>query len=598
MVYLLGASVYAILAFRNFSSVDVVATLLLFSALPLGLIFFASLQSGDAIHAPHRNSILLAILVAPLIFFIQFSGISKWKSYFTNFANHRMGAEGGFHQDSVFHVAIIQGVLNTGRPTTGQHLEPWVSYHTLSHYIDAAALFLLRLDPWESYALLFFAKGVTISLAIIYFSMKVAQGRADSLFWITLLIVFPAFTATWHVIGSHGQWFPMLALALLSHRVFVIVAKERHSWREFLFLTLLVVIFSAGKVSTGFSFALIVGLWLFFRRPFDLRVVGVGAVWVGFLGLYSLVFSARVSTKLDPSGLLNLFHSSGREIFALISIAIIIVVVSRVAGSKYGVALSGAVIVSLPVTAGAVIAVTDNPSDVFYFFHGLFSTTLLLSVAFVASALFSSENQTAPGERAPVYLVKLLAFAGALLFAFSPVSSKAELSPYSDVGAIWGIASSVNGHTYHWFNQGAGPGERMSTWQAFRNDPLQVAGGNGRPWPSQFRDTLHEFTGAQTFSEESPVLFLTSEQFDFVADQMSAPLPWATGLAVTAVTGMPLVFGVLDSNIPSYGFSDYGKDAGALSEGSVTEELLCSLNRPVIVVDAIDDFNFSMRCFS
>ena len=597
LIYLTGAAIYAIFAFRNFSSGEVIATVFLFSALPLGLIFLSATPGGSESPLLGRQSIILAAAVAPVMFFIQFSGLTRWAPYFSNFANHRMGlGEPGFHQDSVFHVAIIQGVLNTGYPTTGQHEEPWASYHTLSHYVDAIALYFLGLDPWESYTLFFFAKGVAVSLAVIYFSTRVAEGRSESVFWLTLLIVYPAFTATWHVIGSHGQWLPMTILPLVAYRVFLIATKNHRTWSEYLLLSVLVIVFSFGKVSIGFAFAVLVGLWLFLRRPVDWRIVIVGVTWVSFLGVFSLVYSPGVSGDIDSSVLWGRFAFAWPDIFALILIAVVTGFVSQVVKAKFGWALTGAITASVIVTVGAVIVATDNPSDVFYFFHGLFSVALFLSVALVAEALLPNTIKNEASAGSQLHPIRILAFMGALLFAVSPIVSKAQVSPYANLDSMWTIATTVTNHTYFWSNEGAERGDRLTAWQALRGKPLRVENIYEQPWPLQFRDSLHEFIASQGISDGSPVLFLTAEQLELVSNKISPPTPWSTGLAITAVTGVPLLFGVLDPDFQNYGFRDYGDDAQVLSENQVSQARLCQFDRPVIVFVDVDQLTFSLLC--
>jgi len=252
-------------------------------------------------------------------------------------------------------------------------------------------------------------------------------------------------------------------------------------------------------------------------------------------------------------------------------------------------------VASVVTTAVTVIMATNNENDVFYFFHGLFSTALFLSVVFVARALFPSSERQETRTPLQLDLFKLLAFAGAFLFVVSPVTRVAWIPPYSSPEAIWAIGTTVSNHTYQWSNEEAGPGERLTAWTALRGKSLRVAEDYQRPWPSQFRDTVNDFLDSENLSDESPLLFLTSEQLESVSQRMSGPL-WATGLAVTAVTGMPLVHGVPDPPRSDYGFGDYDEDALVLPQVSVSEDKLCGFGRPIISVTDIDDVAFKVLC--
>ena len=596
LLYMSGATVYAVFSFRNFSSVEVLSAVLLLCAVPLGLILFTATPKQSSDSSPAWLSTAAALVVAPLIFLVQFSGHRRLSHLYSNFPNHRMGVDDpGFHQDSAFHVAIIQGVLNTGYPTTGQHLEPWVSYHALSHYVDAMVLFLLGVNPWESYGLLFFAKGVSISLAVIFFSMKATGNRPEILFWPILLIVYSAFTATWHVISSHGQWFPMIVLSLVAFRVFTIAMKDKRTWTDYLLLSVLVVVFSLGKVSLGFTFAVLVGLWLFFRRPVDWRLLPIGVAWAAFLGLYSMVFFSSYASAIDRPSLGSLFGFVLQDVSALVLIAILIAGIAWFSQVNYGGSLTFALVTAMVFTTAAG-TVASNGSDVFYFFHGLFSIALFLSVAFATRALFPEEESNQRIEFPKIYGPKVLAFVSAFMFAVSPVVSKSQMSPYSSFGTVWDVVSSVGDHTYRWWNEGSGPSERFTTLHALRGETLQVEPDNETPWVVQFRDALDGFTNSEEFPGGAPLLFLTAEQFEFVSNRLLPPTPWSTGLAVTAVTGMPLVFGVFDAGFGSYGFGDYREEARVRPEASVSEELLCDFGRPVIVIFDIESFSFGVAC--
>lgn len=601
-LYLAGATTYGILAFRNFSAGEVVTAIFLFSALPLGLIFFTA-SPQTLLRAKNRGAALaLAVIAAPVMFFIQFSGLREWSGYVSNFPNQRMDFGGGFHQDSVFHVAIIQGVLNTGYPTTGQHLEPWVSYHALSHYVDAVALWLLGIDPWESYALLFFAKGVAITLSVIYFAMKVAEPHSRSFFWLTLLIVYPAFTATWLVIGSHGQWFPMIVLALSAHRVFVVAMKDQRIWGDYALLTVLVVVLSLGKISLGFSFAVLVGLWLFFRRPIDWRLIVTGVAWVTFLAAYaSGAFNSRLSSGTEFSSVwtrdvVGLFRYASEDILAVSLLTALAGIVARLVKSALVRSFTSSLAVSLAAIALAVVIATENLSDVAYFFHGLFSVALLLSLPLLAGALAHNPQSAAGPSSHEKSGLRLLAFVASFLFALSPVVSKEQGSPYTSLQKAKYTAVGILGHTYLWANEGAEPVDRMTTWQAALGKQFRVEEPEKLPYASRLRDALKDFVEVNGLSNESPLLYLTSEQFEAVAARISNPDPLWTGLAVTAVTGLPLVFGVPDPDFRNYGFSDYDEGALVKRENEASFEDLCGFDRPVIIAIDITSFNFMLAC--
>lgn len=598
ILYLAGATVYGVLAFRNFATGEVVATLFLFSALPIGLILFSAGTRPTVPPAKYWAVVVLAGAVALVMFVFQFSGFTYWEGqgYFSNFPNQRMELGGGFHPDTVFHVAIIQGVLNTGYPTTGQHLEPWASYHTLSHYVDAVALWLLAIDPWESYALLFFAKGVGITLSLIYFAMKVAEPHSRGVFWLVLLTVYPAFTAIWLVIGSHGQWLPMTVLALSAHHVFVIGMKNRRNLGDYAVLTFLVIVLSLGKISLGFGLAVVVGFWLFFRRPFDWRLIVTGVVWVAFLGFFSSTFGARVGREvwtLDLSGLLGLAYHENLSVFLIV---ILSAMVARITKLQFARSFSASLAVSFVVIVLATGIFGVGGNDRGYFFHGLFSVALLLAVPILARGLLNNPGFARNPVGSEKLGLRLLAFVASLLFALSPVVFKEYGTPQSNLQAALATVVATFDHTYFWYNKDVEPEERLNIWQALLGKDPRVEQPAEIPYASQLRDSLKDFVEENNIVNESPLLYITAEQFEAVATQFSNPNPMWTGLSVTAVTGLPLAFGVPDSDFPGFGFSDYDESALVMRENVATFEVLCSLGRPVIIAVEIANLNFMLAC--
>lgn len=596
-MYVFGASVYGILAFRNFSVGEVVATVFLFSALPLGLILFTATPRNVGRVVNRWATPVLAGVAALVMFSIQFSGLRQAESFLSNFPNHRMDIGGGFHQDTAFHVAIIQGILNTGYPTTGQHLEPRASYHALSHYVDAVALWFLAIDPWESYALLFFAKGVAITLAVVYFAMKAAEPYSIKVFWLTLVIVYPAFTATWHVISSHPQWFPMTVLALSAHRVYMLGMKNRRTWVDYALLTALVVVLSLGKISIGFSFAILVGFWLFFRRPIDRRLIATGIVWVTFLGAYgSSVFLDGASSSPGVASAFARFILSGQEIFAVSLLAILLGIVARLAKTPYLLSLSLGLSGSVVVIALLAIIATENYSDVFYFFHGLFSVALFLSLPLLARGIMDNPQSARGLSGSESSDFRILAFVACMIVSLAPVVSKAQVPPFTSLETTLSTGESLLNNTYIWFNEGKAPDERMSTWRALLGKQSRVVEPDKVPYASELRDSLKDFVEVNNLSNESPLVYLTSEQFELVAARISNPNPLWTGLAVTAVTGLPLVFGVPDPDFRKYRFYDYDESALVRKKNELSDEVLCSFGRPVIIAVDVTTFNFMLAC--
>lgn len=136
----------------------------------------------------------------------------------------------------------------------------------------------------------------------------------------------------------------------------------------------------------------------------------------------------------------------------------------------------------------------------------------------------------------------------------------------------------------------------MSIWQAALGKQLRVKEPEKIPYASQLRDSLKDFVEVNGLSNESPLLYLPSDEFEAVGARFSNPDPLYTGLAVTAVTGVPLIFGVPDPDFRYYGFSDYDESASVKRENEASFEDLCGFDRPVIIAVEITTFNFMLAC--
>ena len=594
LIYVALASFFAVFGYVNFSFLAVLATVALFVAVPLGLVLSSPKTAGGKRSIDTLRTWIIGFFGALVLLVSQLWGMWKAGTYFANFPNHRMDvANPGFHPDSALHVAIIQGILNTGYPTTGQHLEPFVRYHALSHYIDALLLIVLGLDPWESYSLFFFAKGVALTLALIFFAKKVAEPHSNRVFWAVLIVVYPAFTATWHVISSHGQWFPMLLLILSAHIVSRIVLKKQRGWRDYFFLSLLVVTMSFGKISIGLSFALIVGFSLFVANPRDWKLVSTGALWAVFFVFASSAFSTRISTSPDESVWAR-FHYSWPNISSVLLILFLgVTLLFFVSYPGLRSFVIGGFLSFLLIFGFVAVAVPDS-SDSFYFFHGFFSMALLFAMSFFVGAggllgiIAPAANASSPIRPfvAALFLVSILV---------SPVSTQVVASKFYGSPTPRVVLASINEQTYYWFNVASGKDGYYSFWDAVRGVPLPQAQILEEPLVSRLTRNLNSHIAHDSLQHSSPVLFMTAEQLDDLGDRISSRSPWTTSFALTAVSGLPLIYGVYDPAL-SYGWHEYTEESARLSEAEVSEELLCEFNRPVVILHSLDALNFETLC--
>lgn len=596
-VYIVFSTTYAVLAFRNFTLLEVVAALIAVSILPSLLLFLQLLkESQEQINL--KASAMMGMFLAGLVLFAtQLSGLVRGSDYFSNFSTERMAvSESGFHQDSAFHVSLIHGILENGYPTTGQHLNTFTPYHVLSHYFDAGLLLLLRFDPWDSYALLFYAKITALILSMIYFVLRSTSELPVRYFWMTVIPVVIAFTASWHAVASHGQWVPMMVLVIAAWRVHRILCRSTLEARGLVFLLLLTIGLSLGKISIGLAFGLVVGSYLLFRHGLSSKVVGYGASIGIFFLLSGQVFASRTAFG-DTSDWFGRFRSAWPDVFAVLMLAFLLVVLRRCRRSSSNLALAGSLLACLLMMALATTFALTNFNDVFYFFHGLFSVALLLAVPRLAAGFSDIDSSLNESNARLSKAFTVVVFAVSLMFALSPNLRNATFFIYSSPQVMLDTLRAANTVTYRWYNQqqpDQTPISVRSIISGARLNPVDAAD----LFPIQFRTQLERMTRDIDASVEGkPVLFVSAEEFGQLGPLIGAQsVLWATGLGIVALTGVPLVFGVDDSGRSDYGFVFYEEDARWLNDSQDVDGRLCGVGRPVVRIRALEQPSFYRLC--
>lgn len=596
LLFLALSTVFALGAFQNFSAIEVVALQALFGAGPLLLLSRLPLEKGRRRRlAAGRIAMLSSVSLGFVA--LQIGALVRWQPYFTNFAYARLDAGGGFHQDSAFHVAIIQNILTHGRPSTGQHLTPFLPYHFLSYYFDAAVIRMFGFDPWESYGLLFFAKSTLLLLSVLFFLawlLRDVPRLPASLAGASLLF---AYTSSWHVIGSHTQWIPMTLLLLVApwlHGVLVSPVVTR--W-QLAGLTLLVVILTLGKGSLGLAFTAVVALSLLFSRRVTQSVMLAGLFWGAFLlGWGLLSSSGGVDSGLiqwPVEGLPRRLISVHPFVASLVALSGILLVVRKQqvakspAWSPFALPVAATVVLLVAAFAG----ISRSRSDAFYFMSGLFAVAIVLYAPLLLRVALDASARR-----------KAVVVALAIALAFSPVISRLSgpISPYGDIFAIADVVRAGSTVTYTWSNELVSNGDRMSVLRAFGLDKR-----SGRPASaaqSPFRrlaDSTSSLLESHALARRDVLLYVPFEHGAVIESAASGPA-WATGLLLTAITGLPQVYGVPEGGRQSYGFSTYGQFGSTAlrrSSAEVSSDELCGFGKAVVVVEDFASAQVRLACF-
>jgi hypothetical protein len=490
-----------------------------------------------------------------------------------------------WHQDTAFHSSIIQSIINFGYPSVAQHGIPVTIYHVLSHYLDAFIIFITGIEVFDSYGMLFYFKSFLIVSVIIVFVSNVIDDRRPFVFLITLLLISPVILGTWHIIGSHGLWFTSMLLVVSSIKVFNILTKDdKNSLYDLIFLYFLIVFISFGKISTGFMYATFIGFYLLYKEPKDIKIYGLGLLWVVFFFIYQkLMAGPRENMGLMDIDLYSIYmyltntsHYS-KLILSIYATLFILFFISLLFKSrKNNIAFMAALSSFFILTIVSNIKEFSSP-DIFYFKYG-FSSILIL---FTIQSLFFNVKH--------YHEAKFLKFSNnnikvAIILLVSPVISLSlyyrQTFDFLDI-----VEKKQHKYDNRYFlkiNNRVNQGDKMSYQKIIKN-PFQnhLPENIERPL-FEFRKSLFKFMSLNDISKTQALLFVPKEIFEHDIDIFRGE-KWARGLFFYAVMGVPLINGVSELR-GNYGYADYSSEALWEKNRDFSKHKACDDNPNKIII--------------
>ena len=547
--------------------------------------------------------VLSAVLLFFSITWMHSSG-PAWQEYFPTYPFNKLAQGLGFHQDSVFHLSLIQSILNFGYPSTGQNGVPFVPYHVLSHYVDAGLLAITGLQPFDSYSLLFFFKIVLQLSAITIFIWVTLRKQRTWLFALAWVFLTPVLVSDWINVGSHGLWFTSLLLILGAPYIFEVLKQKTPTKSQFWFLFLLVIMVGLGKVSSGLLLAVLLSVFLLFRDFRQKRTYLLISAWLVFFGIYWRLFNTGHSSGLQRphvSGVLGFLnyqttYTPGPQepnllgIYLLSGMLAISYLVFKNKMSLY-LSLAGLASVFILAVVTQLLAGLAQP-DIFYFIYGMYLPYVLLGFMSLVDDLssypvpgWSPININATIVKTSIVVLLCICVMPLKLstlnpFAISPLNFKTALNdfnsgyfiiPNSSTGSAGASISSV-------FD-----GTRPASDFEQKTDMYT------------FRDSLYQILEVNGLNNKQVVLFAPKEVLSSSSMVQGGP-EWAVGQLLYAVTGIPLIHGIIDSDIANFGQTSYDQDANAVSSRNMTDEVLCKFGKTVVVIRSVSPPVFELRC--
>jgi hypothetical protein len=482
-------------------------------------------------------------------------------------------------KDTIFHVTLMNSIINFGYPSTGLNDAPLFVYHTLSHYLESGISIVSGISPIDTLGLFYGLKIVVLLAGMLFFLYRATKNHSFVYFLLSIALVIPVLTSRWVITWSLSLWLPsfmLLATAFFIYRA--INSPKLLSHRTFIAIGILGVLLSLGKLSSGFFFMLVVGLHLLFNFAKDRRVYVLGVLWFVFLVVYGLaVADDRSGSILGSLGLVERIASTARMVLLLGALPravfdiYILLAFLAVAFFIFRRKSTRNLLISLSVGFAATCAMQFlqlNFRDIRYFHHGLFFIAFVLAVIDFFQIL-ESEKVVEKFDfrtfwRKPSLMLGVIAVVMTLTVSHAAVKVPKSLE---DVFSIQ------------------------------ENEPLVSPSSQG-PQLTRFRAELDTYMSANELTDRSSLLFIPLELWTELAPTMpDIPVQpsWANSLVIYAITGVPLINGVFGSST-SYGFSAYGPGDKAIPQSDFLGSDPCRFGKTVIVVKSWSPATFDTQC--
>ena len=611
---------YALLVFVQFSPWQIFSVALAFTTLLVALagLFLRPTLLRISLGPLRLNSktVLTGLFISFLLVMSASTAGTKFLStYIRTFPLLETELGLGWHQDTVFHVSLIQSILNFGYPSIAQHGHPLTTYHVLSHYTDALILFVTKLDPYDSYGLLFHYKIFLFLASALLAITAVTRKHGGLTYVISFVLLMPCVIGTWHAIASHGLWMASVIMLLSAPFVFqALFQQEDLGLRQLTALFWIIVAIALAKVSSGFMFAVLIGAFILGKQPRSAATYIFGLILLIFFYFYATLFFVKVEngeSRMDLSllGLLDFFNylvhqgrfESHKIVVSLVPAVLTSTVILGILaiGKKNHVAKIGLFASLLSILCLYVITASNKNysiSDIWYFQYGLSSSVILLVFASVIHCKSSFFEFNFYKNSKP--LVRFLI--STIFIVFIAFLSKS--TPLVDFnffkagpGTLKKIFIYANTRPFDILNKKIPPKKPLVTLST-RKTKIEAI--NELATSRSLRDLkidIDSIIKERRLKKSETGLLLTREFFDNVMPPFGGPY-WARGLLIYATTGVQLVRGV--TGIPrGYGFRGNYKNYLALHEKNITSQSICELEgiKAVLVYSNPAHMNFGNK---
>lgn len=593
---------HALLIYQQFSWLEVISVSLLFLLFLHVLLYvfhskifhqFFLMSLYDLLIAGLAVLFLMLLVGSIYLFYVATNDDPNIAIRAFNLLEFELGL--GWNKDTAFHVALIQSILNFGYPSVAQHGFPMTVYHVLSHYADAFVILLTNVEPYDSYGLLFHFKIFLLLSSIVIFIERLINNKKPIFFLFALILISPIILINGQPLTSHSLSFFYPILLLSAFKVFRIISKSHeNNLRDILFLSCIVFVNALGKITFGFMYAALLGFYLLFKQPKSYVPYLFGITTLSFFYFYSSLIPIETSVSFSGFSLSSFYDfllakirwstTYNSSIYAVILMLIFgsFIFKSAVNNRLLMAAISCVILVYIVTTMIATLG-----SDVAYFGIGLFSILILVTLH---SFSFSLENSK---RRQMTFLNNLIRNNRVILMPMIIISLFLTTQTRSNILNIFSISPKNVTTTLN--NLSVGPFLNINRSEQF-NEEIGFSTGfpldSERSWIT-FREDLRSFLADHNLKKHEALLFIPAEMFkqNHYGNPASWNPPWARGMLIYAITGIPLVHGIgcMDNG---FGFYSYDNNALWRSENNFDAAASCNVDKVKGVI-VVQDFDFS-----
>ena len=589
--FLIFVLFYANLVFIQFSFFEIIKVFSLFLIIFLGLaITFNTWILKEKLNINSIN-LFLSFFIFIFLLCILFSPNDGFYSYYRTYPLLDVETGFGWHHDSAFHVSIINSFINFNYPSIGQHDTPIIFYHVFSHFVDSLIIRISEVDAWDSYGLFYFFKSAFLLLSILILITTVCKNTKLFVFILSIVIIIPIVVGTWHAVGSHGLWFTSYLIILSSVFIFNIINKKEFLFRDFFILILLLILISLGKVSSGFSYTLLIGFVLLLINYKNYRIYLFGIVMLLFFYLYNSLITGS-SSGLSFIGFKNtlkililetdIFYNQLGQIYIIILLTFLIGLLFNSKITKI-VSLSGlfsCIILSIMISMNP----NFSQSDIWYFIYGLSSILFIFSYI----SIINDINQTR------VYSNKLYTYLITIVISLILLSylNATKFNLFNiRFDSIKFIAYNINYHYFLKLDEKIGLEEKISLKRQFFSNPIEKLSLKNRPLVN-LKLNLYEFMYINNLKKKDTLLYIPKEIFENDFNQFKEE-EWSRGMIVYAIIGVPLIHGIHSLRY-TYGYADYDTTSTWVSKNLFNVEEACKFGKNIVTLENYKNLEFSL----